>query len=187
MTPKFDDVLQFREKRGLDLDLNPIQDELEINDRVYDTINDWIQGNPVAVASMERWGAPLRTPEVAELEYREHYINHNTPLIEDWGEAHASTFAGYVIDEAAGGIIRVGFTSNPAGQISELKQQIPLMAQDRFGSQIALNGYSLASLQQLVGSLSNEQENNPNLSASIVSVAIDIRRNLVRLGGPNTS
>ncbi|HET6997661.1 MAG TPA: DUF6531 domain-containing protein [Solirubrobacterales bacterium] len=187
VTPKFAEVLQFREKRGLDLDLDPIQDEFELNDRVFDTINDWIQGNPVAVASMERWGAPLRTPEAAELEYREQYINYNTPLIEDWGEAHASTFAGYVIDEAAGGIIRVGFTSDPAGQLSELEQQVPLMAQDRFGSRIAPNGYSLASLQQLVGSLSSEQENNSNLSALIVSVAIDIRRNLVRVGGPNTS
>lgn len=187
VTPKFSEVLEFRERRGLDLDLDPVQDELELNDRVFDTINDWIQGRPVAVASMERWGAPLRTPEVAELEYREQYINYNTPLIEDWGEAHASTFAGYVIDEAAGGIIRVRFTSNPAGHLSELKQQVPLMAQDRFGSQIAPNGYSLASLQQLVGSLSSEQENNSNLSASIVSVAIDIRRNLIRVGGPNTS
>ena len=187
VTPKFSDVLQFRANRGLDLDLDPVQDELELNDRVFDTINDWIQGRPVAVASMERWGGPLRTPEVAELEYREQYINYNTPLIEDWGEAHASTFAGYVIDEAAGGIIRVGFTSNPAGQLSELKQQVPLMAQDRFGSQIAPNGYPLASLQQLVGSLSSEQENNSNLGASIVSVAIDVRRNLVRVGGPNTS
>jgi len=60
--PLFADVLAFRQEHGLDLDLDPIEDEFEIDDRVFDSINDWVKGDPVAVASWERWGVPLRSP-----------------------------------------------------------------------------------------------------------------------------
>ncbi|HET7485276.1 MAG TPA: 6-bladed beta-propeller [Solirubrobacterales bacterium] len=187
--PKFAEVLHFRERTGLDLDLKG--NERAINERIFQLIADWHDPSTpegeVARATRERWGVPLRAADAAELEYREQYMNYDFSLIEEWGETHASTFAGYIVDESAGGIIRIGFTSNPTGYLAELKQQVPLIAQDRLASQTAPTGHSLASLQQLVAEISSAVENKPNISALVVSTAIDIGRDLVRVGGPNTA
>ena len=187
--PKFAEVLHFRERTGLDLDLKG--NERAINERIFQLIADWHDPSTpegeVARATRERWGVPLRAADAAELEYREQYMNYDIPLIEEWGETHASTFAGYIVDESAGGIIRIGFTSNPTGYLAELKQQVPLIAQDRLASQTAPTGHSLASLQQLAAEISNAVENKSNISALVVSTAIDIGRDLVRIGGPKTA
>src|SRR5262249_29145373 len=72
--PKFAEVLKFREEHGLDIDLDPMVDELEINDRVWESMSAWHDPHSplgeVARASYDRWGVPLRAVDVAELEWR---------------------------------------------------------------------------------------------------------------------
>jgi len=75
----------------------------------------------------------LFAPEQVELEYRETYRRHFQHLIEetDWVRANArSTYAGYEIDEAAGGIIYVGFTAEPDATLDRLRKR--LIASARF-------------------------------------------------------
>jgi len=187
--PTYKEVKEFREETGLDLDIKG--NEEAINERIFTLLRDWNSpGTPageVARASALRWGIPLRAVDVAELEYREEYINYDIPLVEEWGEAHATTFAGYLVDEPAGGTIRIAFTANPAGHMAELTQQAPLIAEGRLAPETAPTGHSLASLQQLVGEIGSEIESNASLSALVVSTAIDVSRNLVRVGGSDTS
>lgn len=184
--PNFTDVLQFREEHGLDLDLDPIEDELEINDRVYDTINDWVEGKPVAVASTERWGAPLRSPEVAELEYRLAYWQEAVREIPDWAEANASgSFAGYYLDERAGGLMRVGFSSNQTLNISSLKGGVDLPAEDRIVPFTVQPTHTLASLRSLNDEVLTVGASNP--SAMINQVSISAEDNSLRVGSSNVA
>jgi len=185
-TPLFADVLQFREEHGLDLDLDPIQDEFEINDRVFDTINDWVQGNPVAVASMERWGAPLRTAEVAELDYRLGYWAHDATAIQTWAGAHAaSSFAGYYLDERAGGLIRVGFTSGQSGRIAELANSGVLAAPSRVVGFPIEPKRSLSTLESLKGQVVTAGSSYP--SGTVTRVTVDVRANVVQVGSADVS
>jgi YD repeat-containing protein len=187
-TPKFAEVLQFREEHGLDLDLDPIQDELEINDRVFDTINDWVQGNPVAVASMERWGAPLRTPEVAELEWRLQYWEQASQALPTWVAANAaSTFAGHYLDERAGGKIVVGFTGGQAAAtLAALEQNGGLIAgPDRIVPPVKAPQHTLAFLESLESQISAAAAGYP--VGLIRRVRVDIPSNTVKVGASNVS
>lgn len=186
--PLFAEVLEFREERGLDLDLDPVEDELELNDRVLGTIGEW--KNPqtpegrVARASWKRWGVPLRTAEVAELEYRIAYQEQGALEIPTWAKANASsTYAGYYIDERAGGLIRVGFKGDATGaMVKALKDGISLEAKDRIAGFIAAPGHSLNQLETLEQQVLAFAEANPGLS--VRGVVIDIPQNsiLVRTG-----
>ena len=132
--PKYADILQFREEHGLDVDLDPVQDEQELNDRIYNSVGAW--HNPqtpdgeVARASQERWGVPLRPVDVAELEWRLQYWEQASAVIPSWVSANApSSFAGFYLDERAGGKIVVGFTgSQAATTLAALEQNAGLIA-----------------------------------------------------------
>lgn len=185
-TPKHADVLKFREEHGLDLDLDPIQDELELNDRVYDTINDWIQGDPVAVASQERWGSPLRTPEVAELDWRLAYWQHDSLAIQAWAEAHASSsFAGYYLDERAGGVMRVGFTSGQQERVAELASSGGLQAPTRVAGFPSVPKHTLAGLETLKNQIFVAAKSYP--SGTVNRVSVDVIGNRVQVGSSNVS
>ena len=186
VTPKFAEVLKFREDHGLDLDLDPIQDEFELNDRVFDTINDWIQGNPVAEASMERWGAPLRTPEVAELEYRLAYWRQASEVIPGWVTANAaSTFAGFYLDERAGGKVVVGFTgSQGAVSFAALEQTAGLMVgPERIVPMAPPPTHTLAFLESLRQQVSEAAAGYP--PGLITRATVDVVSNSVSIGASN--
>ena len=179
-TPRFADVLRFREAHGLDIDLDPIQEEFQINDRVFDTINDWIQGNPVAVASMERWGAPLRTPEVAEFEYRDSYIPHDTLVIMNWGATQASSaYAGYYVDHSAGGIIYVSLLGSKEQQQALLGSiSGALLAPSRVKVAPNTPVRTQVQLGNVRAGASTEAISNPQLS-EIGDIHIDVPANRV--------
>jgi sugar lactone lactonase YvrE len=127
--PKYKQVKEFREERGLDLDLNPVADELALHARVWETIDAWwapdTPAGGVAQATWERWGVPLRYVDEQELEYRLAYIAQDVPLIQEWAKAHAwGQYGGYWVDERAGGLIRVGFTEHQAELVAQMKAEL---------------------------------------------------------------
>jgi hypothetical protein len=126
-------IISDRAYFGLDLDLKG--DHAAIVRRARGLLQAWRDGDPVArwTSEEEAFGMPLRAAEQAELEYRETYREHFQDLIEesDWVATNApTTYAGYELDEAAGGIIYVGFTVEPEAMLEKLKRQ--LIAPDRF-------------------------------------------------------
>jgi YD repeat-containing protein len=184
--PAFASVLEFREEHGLDLDLDPVEDEFELNDRVFDTINDWIQGKPVAEASMERWGAPLRSREVGELEWRIAYQAQAASAITAWANAHPSSgYAGYVIDEAAGGLVRVGFTNSQASQVADLKATAGLAAPMRVTGFSVLPTNSLSQLESLAAQVEAFAVSHPELP--IATTGTDMKANRVSVGAGNVA
>jgi hypothetical protein len=126
-------IIRDRTESGLDLDLKG--DRAAIVRRAKGLLRAWRQGNPVArwTSLEEAWGMPLTAAEQAELEYRDVYREHFQDLVEegDWVAKNApDTYAGYELDEAAGGIIYVGFTVEPEAMLEKLKRH--LIAPDRF-------------------------------------------------------
>ncbi len=183
--PKFKDILHFREEFGLEV-WDPVSGESELNDRIFDSINGWTTEDPVSRASWERWGVPLRTPDVAELEYREAYIAHDGVAIEEWASAHApSQYGGYRVNHAAGGRIEVGFTSNQDNLLAELKSQVYLMALSRIDVFPAAPTRSLAELESASSSV--EDSNDQILTSYVTSVGFDEASNTVEVGASNVS
>lgn len=144
------EILYERGYLGLDRDLAGDHDA-KVR-RAEKLLAAWRRGNPVA-----RWGSlaeafrmPLLAPEQVELEYRETYRRHFQHLIEDtdWVKDNArSTYAGYEIDEAAGGIIYVGFTAEPDAALDRLRQR--LIAPTRFRPFPIAPTHTLAELEKL--------------------------------------
>ncbi len=190
VAPKFSQVLNFRKAYGLDLDLDPVADELELNDRVFDLIGAW--HNPqtplgeVARGSWERWGVPLRPVDVAEMEYREGYMEVNIPRIEDWAEVHRpGTYAGYHVDHAAGGILHVGFTSDQAGALAEMKSQASLVAQERLATYPSIPTVSISSLKSTLAGVEAAWDTDPLLMEYMVSTGLDESTSTVEVTGTN--
>ena len=183
--PKFADVLHFREEHGLDLDLDPVSQEEELNDRVFDTINGWTEGNPVARGSWERWGVPLHTPEVAELEYRIAYQAQAAEEIPTWAQTNASgTYAGFYIDERAGGLIRVGFKQDPTGSTLDALKAASgnPAAGSRYAAFTHSPAYSLTELNGLEAQIETLAEANPSLPIHTFSIDVENNRVEVRAG-----
>jgi len=185
--PPFKDILAFREEFGLDYDLDPFEDELEINDRVFDLIGHW--NNPhtplgeVARAATAKWGVPLRPVDIAELEYREWYLTQDALGIPQWASVHApSTYAGYYVDNRARGTVYVQFTSNAAASLSALKASSVLPATDRVKAAPISPTHSLVSLGELAQSLAI----NPG-PGFVGQVSIDHQHNKVRAGARNVA
>lgn len=93
---------------------------------------------------------PLRPAEQVELEYRETYREHFQHLVEEgeWVAKNApNTYAGYEFDEAAGGIIYVGFTAEPITMLEKLRRR--LIAPDRFQPFPVTPKYTEAELERI--------------------------------------
>jgi hypothetical protein len=126
-------VISERAYYGLDLDLEG--DRRAIVRRAQGLLGAWRRGDPVArwTSMEEAFGMPLAAAEQVELEYRDAYRERFQDLVEggSWVARNApTTWAGYEIDEAAGGIIYVGFTAEPEAMLEKLKRH--LIAPDRF-------------------------------------------------------
>ena len=176
--PKFADVLDFREEFGLEK-VFPVANEIERNERIWNSINAWYEGEPIARASWERWGVPLRSADVAELEYRQRYVAQAGTAIPNWAQAHAAaTYAGYYVDHREGGVIHVGFTDNQAARLAALAGEGGLMAPERLASfpQVPQHSYrDLTDAQAHIGT-------SPNSLPSLSRAAIDAQGNQVKVG-----
>ncbi len=185
--PKFKEVLNFREEFGLDV-VDPPSDEIARNERIFNLINAWTEGEPVARASRERWGVPLRPADIAEMEYREHYVEIDGPLIEEWAESHyPNTYAGYYVDHPAGGVIRVGFTSNQESSVAELKVAPGILASSRVAGFSQPPTYSRASLVSAEQTIVNKAESTESWTGVITNVGIEDVSNKVIVGATNVS
>jgi tripartite motif-containing protein 71 len=179
--PRFHDIAKFREEFGLDV-VDPVANEIELNERIFNLIKAWYEPNTpegqVARATMERWGVPLRPRDVAELEYRQRYVEQAGKLIPAWASSHApSTYAGYYVDHRAGGVIHVGFTQNQASNLEALKAA-GFIAPDR------LAGFS-APPQHAYGDLVSAQLEVAAHTASLPSFTqapIDVQGNILKVG-----
>lgn len=188
--PTFTEVKEYRRTHGLDLDLNLPAEKRELNSRIFAIIGAWANPNKpegqVARYADEQWGVPMRPVDVTEMEYREWYLQANLPLVEEWGEEHASVYAGYDVDDEAGGIIRVGFTTNPSGNLAALEAQEPLVAApERFAAYLAPQGQSLQSLRELEHAIGVQAESNAVLSAGITQFMVNPRSDVVMVAARN--
>jgi tripartite motif-containing protein 71 len=184
MPPSFRSILEFREEHGLEV-VFPVANESELNERIFNLIGAWNNPNTpageVARATMDRWGVPLRSEDAAELEYRLGYWQQAQAAIPAWVNANApASFAGFYLDERAGGLIRVGFTGQQQAQVDALKQGAGLAAASRVTGFASVPQHSLASLEALEGQIIGAVPGYP--SGLIVRVSVDVRSNSVIVG-----
>ncbi len=184
--PRFNDILKFREEFGLDLDLKG--DELAVNDRIFELMGDW--NNPltpageVARTTKSRWGVPMRAVDLAELEYRQRYVEQAASAIQAWASANApSTYAGYYVDHRAGGIIRVGFTQNNQATVASLVGAGVLEAGERVTAFSQTPSHSYQQLIETQFTIANAGSQLPSLT----TVSIDAEDNLVKVGTTGTA
>lgn len=186
--PKFKDIKQFREDFGLEV-VFPVVSEIELNERIFNLIKAWHEGDPVARASWERWGVPLRPADVAELEYREWFYNVNGDRIDGWVEAtNPGTFAGYYIDHAAGGIMHVGFTTqDQSDELTSLKSSLPLVAHERLAKYPTTPTTPYMSLPSISESIFSAMESNATLRDLVDSITDGEGGNVVHVGTQNVA
>jgi len=130
---KVGQILSDRAWEGLDLDL--MGDHAARVRRAEGLLAAWRRGEPVArwTSEEEAFGMPLRAFEQTELEYRDLYRERFQDMVEDgdWVERNApDSWAGYELDQAAGGLIWVGFTKEPEALLEKLRRR--LIAPERF-------------------------------------------------------
>lgn len=173
-------IVEDRAYEGLDLDL--AGDRAAIVRRAMSLLQAWRQGDPVArwTYEEEAWGMPLRAAEQAELEYRDTYREHFQRLVEDgdWVARNApGSWAGYGLDDAAGGIIYVGFTTEPEVMLEKLKRR--LIAPERFRPFPVTPTHTEAELEEIWFSF--PPRNSP-LSNLVNMTSIDYLANKVEVG-----
>ncbi len=189
--PTYSEIKAFREEFGLDLDLKG--DEEAINDRIFALMSAW--NNPhtpageVARATSESFGVPLRQVDVAELDYREWYSNHDLPLIHAWGESHyPGSFAGAYLDNPGGGLVRVGFTQEQASRLIELENQLQLWApSSRMFTFATPPTSTLAQLKADFMSIDVATEPGGSLVEQVTDFDLDEASNLLKVGAHDVS
>lgn len=180
--PTYEQILDFREEHGLDLDLKG--NEAAINDRIFDLMGDWENPNTpageVARATAARWGVPLRQIDAAELDYRLAYEAEAVSAIPNWATVHASgAYAGYYIDERAGGLLYVGFTGGAVKQselVEAFRESAGFAAPDRVRAFASAPSFSLATLISLQNNITNLARSNGSTGINSVSVAVEANR-----------
>jgi sugar lactone lactonase YvrE len=192
--PKYKRVLEFREENGLDIDLNPVADELALHARVWETIDAWwnpsTPAGEVANATWERWGVPLRYVDEQELEYREAYLAQDAPLIQAWAEEHASNvYGGYYMDERAGGLLRLGFTEDQTELIAQMKAELggQLMAPEMIVGFSTPPTTAARQIEARAESIEEDWEPGAAIGENVVGVSFDPAINKVRIEAENLS
>jgi hypothetical protein len=176
--PSFVDVAEFRDQYGLDLDLGG--DPLAIDQRIREILRAWHDGEPVARSSRWRWTVPMRAVDVAEMLYRNLYLQQAGDTISRWVEGHAAaTYAGYYVEHSHGGLIYVGFTENQIELVEALKRDSGFVAPERIAGFPVPPRYSLGELNALQGELWSAWD---SLGSAMVSLRIDIASNRVVVG-----
>ena len=185
--PKFAEILNFRNEYGLEK-VFPVADEIERNERIFNLINAWYQGDPVARASRDRWGVPLRPEDIAELDYREWFYNVNADRIDQWVEATSpGSYAGYYMDHPAGGVMHIGFIDNQEEELESLKTSLPLEAWERLQVYPTTPTASYLTVRATAQSVLGAIESNSTLANLVVSVEDDEAGKATRVGTPNVA
>ncbi len=89
-----------------------------------------VLNDPTAASSADLFGVPLSASEVQAVTSRQNTQNA-VGLIDDYGAQHQDSYAGVYLDQTQGGLVEVGFTSNPQQHLSELQAIFPYPAQLR--------------------------------------------------------
>jgi tripartite motif-containing protein 71 len=179
--PRFNDILRFREEFGLDLDLKG--DEFAINDRIFELMGDWNNPNTpageVARVTGAKWGVPLRSVDVAELEFREHYVEHAAVALPDWAASHSVGYAGYYVNHRQGGLVHVGFTSNQEDHLAQLiTTGVLSVPPDRLKTFPGQPQHPLSALESLQVAITEHSAG----AGEITRVGIDVENNVVSVG-----
>lgn len=142
----------------------------------------------MARATYERWGVPLRPVDVAELEYREWLYDVNTEKIDQWVDAtNPGSYAGYNLDHAAGGIMRIGFLGNQEEQLANLETSLSLVGGSRLSVYPTPPTVPYVTVRATTQSVMGAIESNPTLAGLIVSVEDDEAGRATRVGTPNVA
>jgi hypothetical protein len=147
---KVPQILSDRAWYGLDRDI--LGDRAARVRRAESLLAAWRRGEPVArwTSEEEAFGMPLRAFEQAELEYRDLYRERFQNMVEggDWVKRNApDSWAGYELDQAAGGIVWVGFTKEPEAMLEKLRRR--LIAPERFRLFPVQPRYTEAQLEEI--------------------------------------
>jgi YD repeat-containing protein len=184
--PSFEQIKQFREEFGLDREHNYTEEQMTA--LILELLYEWELQKPTAMLAIEKWGVPLRSPEVAELEYREQYIEQFAELIPEWAQEHApTTYGGYYVDNRAGGIIYVGFTANQQSQVEALKQSAGLIAPGQVREYPTPPATSIATVEATEESVAEYIAANQKISQETTRLGAEPGSATIRVGASNPS
>lgn len=129
----------------------------------------------------------MRAVDAAEMEFRQAYIDHDSAAVEGWAESHyPGTFAGYYVDHHNGGIAHIGFTQEQTQRVSDIKQQLSLMApHSRVAPYPTTPTTSRVSVTASSETISEALESNPTLRALVSEIDLDEEDSVVRVGASN--
>jgi trypsin len=182
--PTFEQIKQFREEYGLDREHN--YSEQQLTTLILELLYEWENEQPTAMLAVEKWGVPLRAPEVEELEYREHYIEQFAELIPEWSQEHAaSTYGGYYVDNRAGGLIYVGFTQNQQAQVESLKQTPGLIDPGQIHEYASPPTVAVVTTEATEESVTSYIEQNTAVMEATTEVGAEPGSTTVRVGATN--
>ncbi len=178
--PNFKSIKAFREDYGLDR--NSPKTEAQMNELVLELLYEWEGRDPTTMTAVENWGVPMRQPELSEMEWRRAYINQAAEVIPKWAEEHApATYGGFFVDNRAGGIIHVGFTSSQGSLVQALKGDPRLSEPSQIVEYEVPPANAIVSLQSLAKSVSNVLAGVPSVAQSATTVRVATDESLVRV------
>jgi len=179
--PTSDSIKLFREEYGLDRN-NPLT-ESQMNRLILELLYEWERRDPTAMAAVESWGVPMRASELAEMEWRRAYSNKAAEVIPQWAEEHApSTYGGFYVDEKAGGIIHVGFTTNQQASVEALKQDPRLLSPGQIKEFPTPPVNSVMGLEATAPTVTDALVNDLTMRQLAVSVRVAPAGNVIQVG-----
>jgi hypothetical protein len=178
-------IREFRHSAGLDYDLHG--DKAAIHRRIVGLIKAWERGNPVERATEAEWTVPMSARDQREFEYQNEYIERDSNAIELWAKRHApATFAGWGVDEEAGGIFYIGFVGDQEARIAEFESQVKVLAPERIKPFPTPPRYTEDQLEELQEEI-DRQLFVPKRFELISSVWIDVLGNTVVVGSEHVA
>jgi YD repeat-containing protein len=179
--PNFKSIKAFREDYGLDR-ADP-KTEAQMNELVLELLYEWEGRDWTAMKAVENWGIPMRQPELSEMEWRRAYINQAAEVIPTWAEEHApTTYGGFFVDNRAGGIIHVGFTSSQSSLVQALKSDPRLSEPSRIVEYETLPANAIVNLESLAKNATSVFAGIPAIAQSATTVRVSTDENIVRVG-----
>lgn len=185
--PSFASIKLFREEYGLDR--NKSLTESQLTELILELLYEWEKHDFTAMTAVEEWGVPMRAAELAEMEWRRAYVNRAADVIPEWAEEHApGTYGGFYVDERAGGIIYVGFTSDQKATVEALQQDPRLLSPGQIQEFPTPPTTAVASLESMVPSVSNALSSEPTIEPHVSSIQVAPEGSFVQVGAtdPNT-
>lgn len=179
--PNFKAIKLFRDEYGLDRN-NPLS-EPQMNELILELLYEWEGHDPTAMRAVEDWGMPMRSPELAEMEWRKQFVAQAGEAIPQWASENApSTYAGFYVDEREGSKIYVGFTQEQAALVEALRGSGALINPNAISPFPTVPTRSIASLQANEASVAQAIYTNPTIKAATSSVSVGNESNLVTVG-----